>query len=185
MHLRTSIPSTLPLPHRALEPERGFMAPSGRLLKAETPYETVCIACSRAMEERSCAVALFHRRGEHFEHAGLILCPWCAEETSDRLRVRLTRTMRARLGSSLRELASATEELNKFGGFSSAIDNIGTTAQTIEHLAIACTGLILKDGETWTPTSHKAPPEWEAHVRKRLEEIGATCGHLASMEVSP
>jgi hypothetical protein len=70
--------------------------------------------------------------------------------------------------------------LKQFGRHTSGFDSIGTLAQTAEHLAIACTSLILKDSEEWTPTSHPVSAEYLQHLDDDLARMVGS--HTAVLE---
>lgn len=153
----TSIPPTLPDPAAKRPAAPGFIRPTARLLKVDAVTEMPCVACGRYLETGACALAIYHHRDGEFHHAGQLLCPWCGDEPSDHLRIRLISAIRTNLEAALCGLARATTEIKRLGGLNLTIDNAGTAAQTAEHLAIVCTGIILKHGEHWTPTSHPRP----------------------------
>jgi hypothetical protein len=73
--------------------------------------------------------------------------------SSDEIRIGILKGIRRHLQVACEQLKMAEKEI-KMGGFSLAIDSVASFSHFASELASAASGLVLKDGEAWTPTSH-------------------------------
>jgi hypothetical protein len=170
-------PRSVPNPSYGKPNADGHRYPSAVLVKVVTSDGGLCECCGQDMDTGACAVALYVKPydGVHavrsFAFSDLILCPWCAELPEEEMRSKLLDGVRRYLALTKEALTKHIRDKEEEGP--GDVCGIEFSAECARLLATACTGLILKPGEAWTPTSHPGLPlseKWLAAMKARHDE---------------
>lgn len=173
-------PRSVPNPAYNQEAAELHRTPNAILVKVTTSIGGPCVCCERDMAEGDCAVGLYvkpydRRNARQFSFSEYILCPWCAELPEGAIRRHLVRGIGKQLKDARAEFCECAEDEDIV--YAVAMSGLETGIERARLFATAVSGLILKPGEGWTPTSHPHAPmseERKARINAQKDQAWQT-----------